>query len=490
MITIILDKTEFYPGETIKGNIELVPDSEIYITDIELCFIYLEEWNYTKSEQDKDKSNYKQSITLQNLGVNKFLPEGENNLIQLSPILHLFPFEIKLPEFLFPSFEYPKHDYTAFFRYSLIARLKSPNMDLELATSNYIFILSKSPKENNNYEIESSFSIKKWGIFGKGTTHIKASIPLTCYKFADNIPINVEVDNSNGKMKVTLVKINLVRNMILRSNQNDFKTKYSFIDKVMKKIFKVEVRSGTKDIFKFQFPLSQMPHNEFSFFDNVNLYNWTKSYCEFMPSTNSNIISCQYLLKITLYFDSFIKKADRPRIRIPINISHKLENNNNNLSDNLMRVTTCGDEVNEIEIRKQKDDDFVFLNNNNNINNINNYQNDKNVTPNDKPLSSNSFNKTKTVSNNNYSYIENLAHNNKNINNNEKITPKPNNINNKEENKIKENNNNYRIRANTYIDDNNVINDNQIINNQDQGEAPTWQNLNENSGNNINNNNN
>ena len=468
MITIILDKTEFYAGETIKGNIELVPDSEIYINDIELCFLYIEEWNYSKSGEKKDKSNYKQCIYLQSLGVNKFLPEGENNLIQLSPILHLFPFEIKLPDFLFPSFEYPKHDYTASLRYSLIARLKSPYT--ELATSSYIFILSASQIESNKYEIENSFNVKKWGMFGKGSTQLKVSIPLTCYKFSDNIPITIGVDNSNGKMKVTLIKINLARNMILRDNQNDFKTKYSYIDKVMKKIFKVEVRSGTKDNFTFQFPLSEMPHIEFSFFDNVNLYNWTKSYCEFMPSINSHIISCQYVLKITLYFDSFMKKADRPRIRIPISLSHKVENNND-LSDILMRVTTRGEEVNENEIRKQKKDDFVIINKDNNI--INN-QNDK-ITPlYDKPVNSNIFNKIKTINNNNNSYIENLAH--KNINIKEKETS--NNINNKEENKIKENNNNFNLRTKTYIENNNnIINDNQIINDQD--EAPTWQNLNE-----------
>ena len=288
-------------------------------------------------------------------------------------------------------------------------------------------------------------------------------------------------------MKVTLVKINLVRNIILRNNQNDFKTKYTFNDKVMKKIFKVEVRSGTKDIFNFIFPLNQMPDNEFSFFDNINLYNWTKSNCEFMPSINSNIISCQYLLKITLYFDSFIKKSDRPRLRIPIIISHKLEKNINNLHNNINRATLMGEEVNENEIRKQKKDDFVFFNKNSNI--INNNQNDKNGKLYEKLGSSNSFNKSKTINNDyNNSYIENMANNNKIVNNNEKEMPsqdnnKQNNINNKEENKKNKNNNNFNSRIKTYIENNSNI----INNNEDQDEAPTWKNINKISENNINN---
>jgi hypothetical protein len=320
-------------------------------------------------------------------------------------------------------------------------------MDLELATSNYIFILSKSPKENNNYEIESSFSIKKWGIFGKGTTHIKASIPLTCYKFADNIPINIEIDNSNGKMKVTLVKINLVRNMILRSNQNDFKTKYSFIDKVMKKIFKVEVRSGTKDIFKFQFPLSQMPHNEFSFFDNVNLYNWTRSYSEFIPSIESTILNCQYMIKVTVYFDSFLKKGDRPRIFLPIYIVNKLDiiAINNNINNNMI---SNGMECNDDEIKDLKQNDFVFDKNNS-------------QTP---VVPKFSYNKSKTMNQDN-TYIDNMAYNkDKNMNQiNNNVTEGNNNT-------INEN---FNSRVKTHIENNNI---NKIEEeNQDQDEAPSIQ---------------
>ena len=93
MITILFDKTEFYSGQIIKGNIELVPSTEIYINDIKIGFYYIEEWNYSKSEDEIDKFNfYKQCISFFNLGVNNFRPEGDNNLIQLSPILHLFSF--------------------------------------------------------------------------------------------------------------------------------------------------------------------------------------------------------------------------------------------------------------------------------------------------------------------------------------------------------------------------------------------------------------
>ena len=445
MITIILDNREFHPGQIIKGNIELVPDSQVYINDIELCFFYIEEWNYSKSETKKDKGNYKQCISLIDVGVNKFLPGDDNNLIRLDPIMHLFPFELKLPNFLFPSFEYPKHDYKAFLRYTLLAQVKSPNY--QLMTSIPIFILSSSKKENQGFSEENTFNIKKWGMFGKGSTKIKASLPMKYFKFSDNVPVNVEIDNTLGKMKVKLVKINLVRKMILKDNSNDFKVKYSHNDKVMKKVFKVEVRSGAKENFDLKLPLSQIPHNEFSFFDNVNLYNWTRSYSEFIPSIESTILNCQYMIKVTVYFDSFLKKGDRPRIFLPIYIVNKLDiiAINNNINNNMI---TNGMECNDDEIKNLKQNDFVFDKNNS-------------QTP---VVPKFSYNKSKTMNQDN-TYIDNMAYNkDKNMNQiNNNVTEGNNNT-------INEN---FNSRVKTHIENNNI---NKIEEeNQDQDEAPSIQ---------------
>ena len=477
MITIILDnKGDIYPGQTLKGKIELVPDSQIYVNDIELTFFCIEEWNYSKSENKTDKATYKKCISIKDLGINKYLPEGENNLIRLDPILHLFPFEIKLPNLLYPSIEYPKNNCKAYLRYYLLAKLESPNT--ELSTSKLIFVYCPSKRDNSNFFEEKIFGVKKWGMFGKGSTKVKASLFMKCFRFSDDIPINIEIDNINGKMKVNLVKINLVRKITLKDN-NDFKVKYSYNDKAMKKVYKVEVKSGKKEVYDFKFPLKEIFHKEFSFFDNANLYNWNKSYSEFIPSIESNILSCQYLLKITLYFDSFLKKADRPRVFLPIFLVHKIENNNNVIPNNeniTINPNKGAVETNEDEIRKQKESDFVIMDNNN-LNNNQMYA---------KPMSAKkNVDRSKTINNNN-SYIDNMANKYKEINQNpNRIFETPmsshqnqineNNNNNIQDNKAKENNNNFNSRAKTLIENNNnIINDNNIEN-QDQEDAPSIQ---------------
>ena len=450
MITIILDKGEVYTGKTIKGNIELVPDTEMYINDIELCLYYIEEWIYSKSEEKKDKRNNKQCVSLLDLGVNKFLPEGDNNLIHLSPILHLFPFEIKLPENIYPSFEYPKHDFCAYLRYSLYAKVKSPNVNL--STTNLIFIYAVSRRDNSSFKIENSFNIKKWGMFGKGATNINATFPMKYYRFSDNIPIKMNIDNTLGKMKVNLVKISLKRKMILKDNKDENKEKYSRIDKILKKIFKVDVKSGNQGIYDFVFPLSEIPAEDFSYFDNVNLYNWTKKYCEFMPSIESTILSCQYILKITIYYDSFIKKSNRPKIKIPIYIVHKLNDNIKVPIQNT--ITNKAEETSEEEIKKHKEDDFIIFN-----------KNIKSGEIYETPQNSDNLNRSKTnINNNNNSYIENMIYNNKNNNQMNIKTPLS--------------SHNLDIYNNSKINNNKI--DNQISEIQDEGEAPTYQLFNQN----------
>ena len=494
MITIILEKGEYYPGQTIKGNIELVPDTDIYINDIELCFYFIENWNYLISDENTDKGNYKQCISVFNIGVNKYISENDNNLIHLDPILHLFPFEFKFPEFLYPSFEYPKHDFMVYLRYSLLAKIKSPYV--QLSTSNFIFIHAISLKDNTSFFIENSFNIKKWGIFGKGITRIKAFLPMKSFTFSDNIPIHIDVDNTLGKMKVTIIKINLIRKMGLKDNKNNYKEKYSHIDKVFRKVFKVEVRIGTKRDFDYFLSFNDISPNEFSYFDNVNLYNWTKRNCEFIPSIESTIISCQYFLKITLYYDSFIKKADRPRIRLPLYIVHKLQNNNFiPISNNKNKNITIPEEVNEDEIRKQKESDFVFIDKNNYNKSMKEH------------FLSDQLNRAKTINNNN-TYIDNISQNNKEIFNNQ-IKDKyniNNNLNKNEpimNNNIKGNMNNLNLRSKTYIENNEKNNNNiyyeqnninKINEIQDEDEAPSCQFYNGNLqsnlfNNNINNNN-
>lgn len=153
---------------------------------------------------------------------------------------------------------------------------------------------------------------------------------------------------------------------------------------------------------------------------------------------------------------------------------HKSQNNNFiPISNNKNKNITIPEEVNEDEIRKQKESDFVFIDKNNYNKSMKEH------------FLSDQLNRAKTINNNN-TYIDNISQNNKEIFNNQ-IKDKyniNNNLNKNEpimNNNIKGNMNNLNLRSKTYIENNEKNNNNiyyeqnninKINEIQDEDEAP------------------
>ena len=49
---------------------------------------------------------------------------------------------------------------------------------------------------------------------------------------------------------------------------------------------------------------------------------------------NSRIIKCDYRIQISLYFDNFVTAGYRPRVKLPIIITHFIEDGNNKINNN------------------------------------------------------------------------------------------------------------------------------------------------------------
>ena len=144
--------------------------------------------------------------------MNEFLNLPKNNPIVLDQKEYTFPFEEKLPDFLLPSFEYPKIQWKAFLRYSLC--LKAKIGEKNITSSIFIKINSIPRKNDKNFNLKASLPIKKWGIFDRGQTTLKALYLTKNYKLTDIIPVEIEIDNTNSKMKVTECKLKFNRKVI------------------------------------------------------------------------------------------------------------------------------------------------------------------------------------------------------------------------------------------------------------------------------------
>ena len=533
--TIELDKLEYYPGDYLTGRIKIKPNQRTQIKDIEMTLSLIENWQYLPHSEIK---NNIQPICKFLLNAYLFLDKPKDSILDLDPKEYIFPFEEKLPDYLLPSFEYPQNVYSGSLRYGINGKFISPQKLLSFSTS-YI-IIKAIPKKDTNLNIKSSQRIKKWGVFSRGQTGLNVNCVTKNYKLTDQIPVEIEIDNTQSKMKVNSCKIKFCRKIIFKDKDN-FLEKYSNEENLIKIKFNDFVNKKEKRKFNHIINLNTIEYKNFKPMQSP--IKIQKNFKDYLPSLDGIILSCEYYIIVILKFDHYVPKEERPKAVIPIYIVHKLDNdhiekakkNSEILKNNESNIIKKDSFINGFEIldkdgKKQNQNLNNNVNSNdmkgemiyngfykgieyNNFNNqngqfLNNEDNLKEDVP-DLPSketiirvyekrnhcngdnnleNNNNFNH---MNNNNYNY-NNFGNNNAN-NNNNYIYNNNNNLN-YNNNNFNNTYNNYNINnnnlANNNIYNNNYNNNN--INNNDLGNNKNINNKNYNNnnlGNNINNNN-
>jgi hypothetical protein len=347
-IKIQPEKLEYFPNEILKGVIKIYPKSPTKIKDIEMSFMINEDWKYDDSEGNCQNNNNINIFSF-NIGVCSFLQKPENTLIDLEKEKeYCFPFEKQLPDYLLPSFEFVGKYCKAFLRYIFRAKVITENNP---EFCNMFLNIQAIPKENvkDDLNIKSSLRVKKWGLFNKGNTDLKVNYITKNYKITDTIPLEVEIDNTNSKMKVVKTKIYLYRKVTLKNKL--FVDYYSLNEKITEKKNKILVNKKEKKKFNFVLDLNTIKY------DNMNIKDFPyhkKQIKDLLPSLDGNIITCEYSLLVKIKYEHKIE--DTPQISLPIYIVHKLSD------DHLEKAKEEARKIREDE--GELIDDFEIINDN------------------------------------------------------------------------------------------------------------------------------
>ena len=122
-ITIKLNKVDYFKGDFVEGNIYLYNNNSLILNDIYLNLFLMENWNIQDGSRVESELNNPTLLTIK-IGIQKIL-KIDSDLINLNPGTFNFPFKFQLPDYLQPSFEYPKQYQRGFLRYILEAKLIS-----------------------------------------------------------------------------------------------------------------------------------------------------------------------------------------------------------------------------------------------------------------------------------------------------------------------------------------------------------------------------
>ena len=424
-IVLHFSKGSYLPGEFIKGNIEISTNITTTIQGILIEIFQIEDWK----NGNEDKNFIKRKIVSFNLNLknNKNLKFIDNNIIFPEGITFL-PFNFRFSENTCPCFEHPHPEYRSFIRYSFCASILSSTIN---GTINYPLCLLSRTVIDPDHDPEKEFSdsinqhIIKWKIFDVGRTMLKASIPQDNFKYDSTCKLSIVIDNTYGKMATKEYKVGLRRILYFKDKKGDVKCRYK--KQMVRQKVPAVVGAGQKKDYTFDLILKETDLNtKYNYNLTLNPYNIPiEKINYFMPSVNGNIIKCEYNIKVSVYYESFVDKSHRPRVRLPLYIVHQLPN------DNLLEPQDSVEFKNKYNLNKNNNKSMNINKTNNNKSNSNNisksYNNNINNNINNEIIyNNNSENKNLNYSvNNNYAggnqsmYLNNNYNNNINSNINE-----------------------------------------------------------------------
>ena len=421
-LKLLFAKPAFFVGEFIKGTLLLETEKPSVIEKIIFEINMVQEWQI----EPNPPRNFIQNMCLFNLDLDngKTLQKMQNSYIMPGG-KNTIPFSFKLIKEAFPCFEFPLSDKYGFLRYHFNVKIFSCHF-YKLIWNHYLCLLAR-PVININNQLTQTIgkNVRKLFLMDLGSALLTVTIPDNNYKISSQINVKIIIDNINGKEPTKETKVKFVRIINFFGTKNEVK----FTEE--KIIYETKVRTavlpGRKEAFECLVYLKERDFRGYVYDKrNKNPYGFSLSDINFyMPTVFSKVFCCQYELRASLHFNSFVAENDRPRAKFPIYIVHQT----------VLEQQT--------EIQRQIDLDKAKANNNKNINN------NKNQILNNKTNNNNNYyNNNNNINNNNY--YNNMQRINNNISNNN-INNNANNIHNNENN-IYDYNQNYNDDDN--LDDN------------------------------------
>ena len=370
-MNIKLKSIDYFPGEIIKGNIYLT-SGNFLVKGAIIYSIYGEE--KIKGSNNIECNNsldiYYSSLQYPGL-INYSLIKG----IQI-------PFEINLPLNIIPSFEYSLYSNNKCDKYGYIKYyLKIEIPELNLICNQFIIIRKAITKLNSPLKFESEKDEKYFGLFKKVRPLLVVSYDKNYYYFNEEIGLKICFNNNNSSFNIKYIQIKLIRNIV-------FKLKNNYKDKNIEDIIyndelfyekinmytKMDSKDKNKDIIlniKIKLEEPEKIFNKYNI-DYLSLGLKDKSkLIFFLPSFDSTLFRCEYLIKIEGIYDSLLP-IQNILINMPISVYHYSDEGSKEIND--FNILNSNFNLDEIGNNNDVDGNFPQPNlnlKNENMNNIN-----------------------------------------------------------------------------------------------------------------------
>ena len=319
IITIQFKKDSYFEGQTVEGIIILEPKQNLVMNDILIKFKQSEYFVYVVDEKNTVSDLNSQTFFEKRLNAGEFLNMG-SQMISLTPGSYKFPFQFTLPRDIPPSFEYPFRNRRASLRYTFSAELLSPYV--KSLSETYVWIKARPINIPSQIKHENYVKVKNVGFISRGQSGIALFTMANNFRMNDSLPFTIDIYNEECAVQVKEVKISIKRIVTFSKAGKEYQKRTA----ILRKRYPCLCEKNSKN--SYHYDDIQLRDGEFKDVDYnkaLNPYPFLDDVNMLMPNVKTNLIKCEYSLKATSYFDLSVLGKDRPRVEMPIYITHQLQ---------------------------------------------------------------------------------------------------------------------------------------------------------------------
>ena len=319
ILQVEFKKEAYYEGQLVEGTIILEPRQNLVFNDIMIRFRQSEYFIYVQDEKTTVSDVAGQTYFEKRINAGEYL-NMNSQMLSLNPGSYKFPFQFTLPKNIPPSFEFPFHNRRASLRYMFSAEVLSPyNKE---TCDNYLFIKSRPINIPSDVRHENFVNVRNMGIVSRGKSGLALFTLSNNFRMNDMIPFTVDIMNEDCGVPVKEIKVSIKRIVTFVKQGKEYPKRTAILrkrypavcDKNMKQSYHyedIQLRDNELKDVEFNNHLNPYPN-----IDDLNLL---------MPNVRSNLIKCEYSLKVTSYFDMSVLEKNRPRVEMPIYVTHQLQ---------------------------------------------------------------------------------------------------------------------------------------------------------------------
>ena len=319
ILTIQFNKESYYEGQKVEGTIILEPKQNLVMNDILIKFKQSEYFVYVVDETNTISDINSQTFFEKRINAGEYMNMG-SEMISLTPGSYKFPFQFTLPKDIPPSFEYPFRNRRASLRYTFSAELLSPYV--KSLSETYMWIKARPINIPSAIKHENYVKVKNVGILSRGQSGVALFTMANNFRINDMLPFTVDIYNEECAIRVTGIKISIKRIVTFMKGGKEYQKRTA----ILRKRYPCVCEKNSKNSFHYDdIQIRDNDLKDIDFNKSLNPYPFIDDVNLLMPNMKTNLIKCEYSLKATSYFDYSVLEKNRPRVEMPIYITHQLQ---------------------------------------------------------------------------------------------------------------------------------------------------------------------